>query len=84
MNCLVPANPETENRLPVAGQMEDVVSSNGYGISFWSNESVLKLESGDVAQFCDYILSRVNFVVYEYLKTTIKNRPRQNNSIFKI
>lgn len=46
MNCLVPANPETENRLLAAGRMEDVVSSNGYGISFWSNESVLKLESG--------------------------------------
>ena len=33
--------------------MEQTVTANGYGVSFWVDENILKLTVGIVAQFCE-------------------------------
>lgn len=45
---------ETESRLAAAREGLWDVTTNGCGVSFWSDENVLKLIMVTVMQFCDY------------------------------
>lgn len=50
MKCPAQANPETKSRCMVARGWEEwgVMTANGYGVPFWGDENVLKLDRDDI------------------------------------